>query len=65
MGLHAGMVMVIKLIRDFTDYVPGNNFEFLVNRYDHLLGYLALGWLILIIVAYYRFKFRPEQPGNN
>ena len=65
MGLHAGMVMAIKLIRDFTDYAPGNNFEFLVNRYDHLLGYLALGWLILIIVAYYRFKFRPEQPGNN
>jgi hypothetical protein len=55
MGIHAGVVMAIKIIKDLTDYVPGNNFEFLVNRYDHLLGYLAFVWLSAIIVIYYRY----------
>lgn len=59
MGIHAGVVMAIKIINDLTDYVPGNHYEYLVNRYDHLLGYLAMGWLFIIIALYYRYFFKP------
>ena len=58
MGVHAGVVMAIKIINDLTDYTPQNNFDYLVNRYDHLLGYLAFAWLVLLIVVYYRLFFK-------
>lgn len=61
MGVHAGVVMAIKIIRDMTDYVPGNHYEYLVNRYDHLLGYLAFVWLLLIIAVYYRYFYKPRR----
>jgi membrane protease YdiL (CAAX protease family) len=61
MGIHAGVVMAIKIIGDMTDYVPGNQYEYMVNRYDHLLGYLAFVWLLLIIAVYYRFFFRSRR----
>ena len=53
-GIHAGVVVAIKLINKLTDYVPGNEFAFLVNTYDHMLGYLAFIWLLLISIFYYR-----------
>lgn len=59
-GVHAGVVIAIKVINDLTDYDPNNNFEFLVNRYDHLLGYLAFIWLTLLIIVYYRYFMKPE-----
>lgn len=65
MGIHAGVVIAIKIIRDFTDYAHGNSFEFLSNRYDHLLGYLTLSWLIVIIVAYYRNNFTLKNPSDS
>lgn len=58
MGLHAGVVAAIKLIKALTDYVPGNDLAYLVNRYDHRLGYLALIWLVVLIIAYYRYTFK-------
>ena len=64
MGIHAGVVIAIKIIRESTDYAPGNNFEFLVNRHDHLLGYLALVWLAIIIVIYYRYFFTARNPSG-
>ena len=51
-GVHAGIVMVIKLTGEFTDYVTNNPYPFLVNKYDHMLGSLALGWLVLLCVIY-------------
>jgi len=63
-GLHAGAVFAIKIFKDFTDHVPDTQFDFLVNTYNHQLGYLALVWLILITVFYYRLKFHPELTGN-
>jgi hypothetical protein len=52
-GVHAGIVMMIKLSGDFTDYATNNAYPFLVNKYDHLLGYLAFVWLVLLGVTYY------------
>src|SRR3972149_2497199 len=64
MGIHAGVVIAIKIIRESTDYAPGNNFEFLVNRHDHLLGYLALFWLIFIIAVYYRYFYTARNQSG-
>lgn len=61
MGIHAGVVFAIKIIKDLTDYVPGNNFEFLVNRNDHLLGYLAVIFLVIINVVYYQRFFSGKK----
>jgi len=40
-GVHAGLVMMMKLSRDWTDYLPGSDLEFLVNVTDHQLGLLS------------------------
>ena len=64
MGLHAGVVIAIKIINQLTDYAPGNNYEFLVNRNDHLLGYLALFWLIIIIAVYYRYFYTARNQSG-
>ncbi len=53
-GVHAGIVMAIKISGRFTDYAPGNAADFLVNPYDHLLGYLSFAWLLLLVVVYWR-----------
>lgn len=57
MGLHAGVVATFKIVNKTTDYVPYNNLAFLVNKYDHQLGYLALFCLTVCILVYYRFAF--------
>ncbi len=56
-GLHAGAVTAIKIINKTTDYVPDNPRAFMVNSYDHMLGYLALVWLLACIFIYYRYAF--------
>ena len=40
-GLHAGLVAAIKISRYFTQYVPDNNFTYMVSSHDHRLGWLA------------------------
>lgn len=57
MGLHAGVVTAIKMVNKTTDYVPSSNLAFMVSQHDHLLGYLALFWLTLCILIYYRSAF--------
>jgi len=64
MGLHAGVVIAIKVINELTDYAPGNNFEYLVSRDDKLLGFLALFWLVTIIVIYLRYNFKDRVVSN-
>ena len=57
-GLHAGVVLTIKLINYITDYAPDSRFAFLVSNDNHLLGYLALSWLAVIIFIYYSMQFK-------
>jgi membrane protease YdiL (CAAX protease family) len=52
-GVHAGIVIMIKLSGEFSDYAANNAYPFLVNKYDHLLGYLAFVWLVLLGAVYY------------
>lgn len=59
-GIHAGVVLTINFINKLTDYMPGNNFDYLVNKSDHLLGYLAFAWLMLVCIFYYYRQFEPQ-----
>ena len=53
-GIHAGIVMTMKVTGKFSDYMPGSQFDFLVSRYDHMLGYLSLVWLLVLAIVYWR-----------
>jgi len=53
-GVHAGIVMTMKVTGRITDYVPDNNFNFLVGKYDHTLGYLSFFWLMILAIIYWR-----------
>ncbi|MEE8233348.1 MAG: CPBP family intramembrane glutamic endopeptidase [Gammaproteobacteria bacterium] len=53
-GIHAGIVITMKVTGRFSDYMPGSQFDFLVNRYDHMLGYLSLAWLLVLATVYWR-----------
>jgi membrane protease YdiL (CAAX protease family) len=52
-GLHAGLVAMIKVARYFYRYTPGSRFDFLVSIHDRRLGYLALLILAAAFVAYH------------
>jgi CAAX protease family protein len=53
-GVHAGIVIALKVTGRFTEYTSGSQFDFLVNRYDHTLGYLSFAWLLVLAIAYWR-----------
>lgn len=57
-GIHAGVVMSVKIIVKLTDYNPDSNLYFLVNTYEHHLGYLALIWLSFLTAVYYWYGYR-------
>lgn len=53
-GIHAGIVMAIKVSGKFSDYVPGNFYDFLVNASNQILGYLSFAWLLILVMLYWR-----------
>ena len=50
MGVHAGWVTVIKVAKKTTEGVDGAALAFLTGTYDHIIGWLATAWLVLLIV---------------
>lgn len=59
-GLHAGFVFVIKVVRKFTYVDGGSDFAFLVGNYDGMIGYLSATGLLIHTLIVYRFWRRPE-----
>lgn len=55
LGLHAGLVAMIKISRYFFTYQEGSRFDFLVSSHDHRLGYLAFMWLLFATLVYYTY----------
>lgn len=51
-GLHAGWVTVIQAFTKLTDLSPASDLLFLVGSYDHVIGWLALGWVAVIAMLY-------------
>lgn len=58
-GLHAGWVLIIAVVRETSVPDAEHPWSFLVGSYDGFVGWLVLAWTIVIglpIVAYYRRK---------
>jgi hypothetical protein len=51
-GFHAGVVAGLKVAGELTDYRRGSDFDFLVNRWDPELGWLAVGFIVLTATVY-------------
>ncbi|MBB1125305.1 CPBP family intramembrane glutamic endopeptidase [Thiospirillum jenense] len=49
-GIHAGWVWVIQSSRRLTDGVEQSNWYWLVGNVDGVIGWLAAGWLVMIIL---------------
>ena len=47
-GLHAGWVWIITLVREMTAPAVGSPLAFLVSRYDGFVGWLVLAWTVVI-----------------
>jgi len=66
-GIHAGLVFSIKMLKHFTDQTPWpyNKYSYLVGDYDHVLGYISLIWLtILCVIFYYSHALKLQQRGR-
>jgi membrane protease YdiL (CAAX protease family) len=51
-GFHAGVVAGLKIAGDLTDYRIGARFDFLVNRWDPELGWLAILFIAALTASY-------------
>lgn len=65
-GVHAGLVMMMKITRELTDYLPGSRFEFLINDIDRQLGLLsALALLLISIILFIVFRTDTSKMFND
>jgi hypothetical protein len=60
-GFHAGVVAGLKIAGDLTDYRSGSRFDFLVNRWDPELGWLAVLFIAALAAAYSVVFFRGRR----
>lgn len=63
-GLHAGWVFVITVLRETTDPVRSNPLSWLLSQFDGVVGWLVLGWTVLIGVFLYRLYARRSQAAR-
>jgi membrane protease YdiL (CAAX protease family) len=52
-GLHAGAVCVIVVLRSSSHVNPDSHWAWLVGSYDGVIGWMGLAWICLIAVAYW------------
>ena len=52
-GMHAGWVLVIKVVRKTTELDDQSYWSFLVASYDDVIGVLAFIWFLLLAITYY------------
>lgn len=63
-GLHAGWVCIIGVVRELSVRNPAGAWSFLVGDYDGVVGWLVCGW-VLIICGTYRYVTRPTSVTAN
>jgi len=61
LGLHAAWVLVIRIAHSTSDLTPGAPLGFLVSPYDGITGWLAAGWLLLLM-GLAGMRRRPRPP---
>jgi uncharacterized protein len=54
-GLHAGWVWVMLVAHELTRPARGAALAFLLSRFDGFVGWLVLGWTVLLAVPLWRF----------
>jgi len=59
-GLHAGWVFVIQVGRHLTDGAPTSSYAWLTGGYDGVIGWLAAGWIGLLILVL-AWRWRPSR----
>jgi uncharacterized protein len=64
-GLHAGWVFVITVLRETTDPVRSNPWSWLLSQFDGVVGWLVLGWTLLIGALLYRLYARRAQAAHS
>lgn len=70
MGLHAGWVWVITFLRQGSQPNDAHPLRFLLSDFDGVVGWLVLGWTVLIGLVIYKFYARRNaaavtlQPGG-
>jgi len=55
LGLHAGWVWVMLVTHELTRPFAGAPLGFLLSRFDGFVGWLVLGWTVLLSVPLWRF----------
>lgn len=51
-GLHAGWVFVIQVLRYLTDSDPASPLAWLTGSYDEVIGWLAAAWIGVLVLFY-------------
>jgi uncharacterized protein len=64
-GLHAGWVWVITLVRETSQRDDSSGAAFLLSRFDGFVGWLVLGWTIVIGAALVRYYSRRTQLASH
>jgi membrane protease YdiL (CAAX protease family) len=64
LGLHAGWVWIMLIAHELWQPVPGAPLRFLLSQFDGFVGWLVLGWTVLMGLALWRFYLgrRRAQP---
>jgi membrane protease YdiL (CAAX protease family) len=57
-GLHAGWVTAMLIVRESTDANEAAPLAFLQGSFDHFVGWLVLGWTVLMGIAFVLVKRR-------
>jgi len=57
-GLHAGWVWVMLVAHELVQPRPGAPLGFLLSRFDGFVGWLVLGWTVLLAYPLWRFYAR-------
>lgn len=60
-GLHAGWVLSIKIVKKFSRANPDAPLTVLTGNYDGIIGYLAFAWLAVLSAVFYYFFFVLNQ----
>jgi membrane protease YdiL (CAAX protease family) len=54
-GIHAGWVLTIKLVKEVTDAATDTSAAFLIGSYDSIIGWAAAAVLGLVTLWYWRY----------
>jgi membrane protease YdiL (CAAX protease family) len=65
LGLHAGWVWVMLVTHELAQPRAGAALAFLLSRFDGFVGWLVLGWTLLLAVPLWRFYVRRTAAGKN